>query len=140
MPRRSKYSPLVEEADLVHVNSQYAIVKHNDDREATVSFRHLAPASTSSDICSANVDNSNLNKNNNDANNKDNNLTNNYLYITLTNGTERDYNFSKLQGVDTSDIVVTTKEIIQARQRACYYDTEIQSSERLVESTDVTES
>ncbi|KAI0990063.1 hypothetical protein GJ496_001823 [Pomphorhynchus laevis] len=40
----------------------------------------------------------------------------------------------------TSNIVGQTEEIIQARQRTGYYDTEILSSERLDESTDVTES
>ncbi|KAI0985749.1 hypothetical protein GJ496_011074 [Pomphorhynchus laevis] len=43
-------------------------------------------------------------------------------------------------GVNISDIVDPTKEIIQARQRACYHDTEIQSSDKLDESTNVTES
>ncbi|KAI0979464.1 hypothetical protein GJ496_002294 [Pomphorhynchus laevis] len=82
MSRRSKYYP-----------------PHNDGREATFSFRHLAPASTSSVLCFDNdkrtetttrVDNSNLNKDNYDETNKYNNLTNNDIFITSKNGTERD--------------------------------------------------
>ncbi|KAI0990080.1 hypothetical protein GJ496_001839 [Pomphorhynchus laevis] len=41
--------------------------------------------------------------------------------------------------MNTSNIVGQTEEIIQARQSTGHYDTEIQSSKRLDESTDVTE-
>ena len=41
--RQSKYEPLVEEAELLDANSQYAHIKLADGAEKTVSLRHLAP-------------------------------------------------------------------------------------------------
>ena len=41
--RQSKYEPLVEEAELLDANSQYAHIKMADGVEKTVSLRHLAP-------------------------------------------------------------------------------------------------
>ena len=43
----SKYDPLVDEAELVEANPQYAHVRLNDGRETTVSLRDLAPYSPS---------------------------------------------------------------------------------------------
>ena len=39
----NKSDPLVEEVTLIHVNPQYAHVKHSNGRESTVSIKHLAP-------------------------------------------------------------------------------------------------
>ena len=41
--RLNKSDPLVEEVTLIHVNPQYAHVKHSNGRESTVSIKHLAP-------------------------------------------------------------------------------------------------
>jgi hypothetical protein len=41
--RRSKYDPLVEEVDLIEVNPEYALIRHNNGKESTVSLKHLAP-------------------------------------------------------------------------------------------------
>ena len=40
---RNKYDPLVDEVELVRANPNYAVVRHPDGREATVSTRDLAP-------------------------------------------------------------------------------------------------
>jgi len=40
---RNKYDPLVDEVELVRANPNYAVVRHADGREATVSTRDLAP-------------------------------------------------------------------------------------------------
>ena len=42
--RKNKYDPLVEEAELLHANPQYAHVKLSNGRETTVSIKDLAPA------------------------------------------------------------------------------------------------
>jgi len=42
--RSSKYSPLVEEVDLVEANPDYALIRRPDGKESTVSLKHLAPA------------------------------------------------------------------------------------------------
>ena len=41
--RQSKYDPLVEEVMLLDSNPQYALIRHKDGRESTVSTRQLAP-------------------------------------------------------------------------------------------------
>lgn len=41
--RTSKTDPYVEEVTLVHVNPQYAHVRHANGKETTVSLKHLAP-------------------------------------------------------------------------------------------------
>ena len=41
--RQSKYDPLVDEVELLDVNTNYAHVRFQDGRETTVSLRHLAP-------------------------------------------------------------------------------------------------
>lgn len=41
--RSSKYDPLVEERKLIKANPDYALVRYNNGREATVSLRDLAP-------------------------------------------------------------------------------------------------
>lgn len=41
--RLSKYDPLVEEVTVVEANPQYALIRHKDGRENTVSLKHLAP-------------------------------------------------------------------------------------------------
>lgn len=41
--QQSKYDPIVEEADLLDANPQYAHVRFSDGRESTVSLRDLAP-------------------------------------------------------------------------------------------------
>jgi len=41
--RTSKYSPLVEEVDLIEANPEYALIRRPDGRESTVSLKHLAP-------------------------------------------------------------------------------------------------
>jgi hypothetical protein len=38
--RHSKYDPLVEQVDLIEANPQYALIRHSDGREATVSLKH----------------------------------------------------------------------------------------------------
>ena len=43
--RTSKTEPLVDEVELIGVNSHYAHVRYPDGREMTVSTRHLAPCS-----------------------------------------------------------------------------------------------
>lgn len=43
--RQSKYEPIVDEVELLEANPQYAHVRFQDGREATVSVRHLAPKS-----------------------------------------------------------------------------------------------
>ena len=45
--RSSKYDPLVDEAELLEANPQYAHVRLNNGRETTVSLRDLAPYSPS---------------------------------------------------------------------------------------------
>ena len=40
---RNKYDPPVDEVELVRANPNYAVVRHPDGREATVSTRDLAP-------------------------------------------------------------------------------------------------
>ena len=42
--RQSKYDPLVDEVELLDVNTNYAHVRFQDGKETTVSLRHLAPA------------------------------------------------------------------------------------------------
>lgn len=42
--RHTKYEPLVDEVELIEANPQYALVRHPDGRQATVSLRDLAPA------------------------------------------------------------------------------------------------
>ena len=42
--RLSKYEPVVEEAELLECNPQYAHVRYTDGREETVSLRQVAPA------------------------------------------------------------------------------------------------
>ena len=42
--RHSKYDPLVDEVELLDVNTNYAHVRFQDGKETTVSLRHLAPA------------------------------------------------------------------------------------------------
>ena len=46
----SKYSPIVEEVDLLECNPQYAFIKMPDGRETTVSIRQLAPAGEKADM------------------------------------------------------------------------------------------
>lgn len=41
--RQSKYDPVVDEVELLHVNPEYATVRFNSGRESTVSLKHLAP-------------------------------------------------------------------------------------------------
>lgn len=41
--RNSKYEPLVDEVELIEANPQYALVRHVDGRESSVSLKHLAP-------------------------------------------------------------------------------------------------
>ena len=41
--RKSKYDALVEEAELLHANTQYAHMKLSNGRETTVSIKDLAP-------------------------------------------------------------------------------------------------
>ena len=41
--RNSKYDPIVEEAELIHANPQYAFVKLKTGHETTVSLRDVAP-------------------------------------------------------------------------------------------------
>lgn len=41
--RSSKYEPLVDEVQLVHATPNYAQVRYQDGREATVSLRDVAP-------------------------------------------------------------------------------------------------
>ena len=41
--RNSKYDPLVDEAELIEANPQYAHVRLSDGRETTVSIRDIAP-------------------------------------------------------------------------------------------------
>ena len=41
--RQSKYDALVEKVELLESNPDYALVRHPDGREQTVSVRHLAP-------------------------------------------------------------------------------------------------
>ena len=49
--RHSKYDPLVEEVMLIESNPQYALIRHRDGKESTVSIRQLAPSGNStSDI------------------------------------------------------------------------------------------
>ena len=45
LARKSKYNPLVEEAELLHANPQYAHMKLSNGQEKTVSIKDLAPAS-----------------------------------------------------------------------------------------------
>ena len=47
--RQSKYEPLVEEVTLVESNPQYALIRRQDGKEATVSIRQLAPSGSSLD-------------------------------------------------------------------------------------------
>ena len=42
--RYTKHDPLVDEVELIEANLQYALVRHPDGRQATVSLRHLFPA------------------------------------------------------------------------------------------------
>ena len=46
--RHSKYDPLAEEVELIEANPQYALIRHPDGREATVSLKHLAPSGNES--------------------------------------------------------------------------------------------
>ena len=39
----SKYDPLVEEADLIEAEPQYAYIKYPNGRESTASIKDLAP-------------------------------------------------------------------------------------------------
>lgn len=41
--RHSKYDPLVEEVELLEANPEYALIRHQDGKESTVSLKHLAP-------------------------------------------------------------------------------------------------
>ncbi|CAI6371236.1 unnamed protein product [Macrosiphum euphorbiae] len=41
--KSSKYDPLVEEAELIEANPEYALVRYNNGRESTVSLKDLAP-------------------------------------------------------------------------------------------------
>ncbi|GFV78344.1 putative retrovirus-related pol polyprotein from transposon opus [Trichonephila clavipes] len=41
--RANKYEPIVQEVELIEANPDYAHVKLGDERETTVSIRHLAP-------------------------------------------------------------------------------------------------
>lgn len=41
--RRSKFDPLVEEVELLEVNPTYALIRHENGKESTVSIKHLAP-------------------------------------------------------------------------------------------------
>ena len=41
--RHSKYEPLVEKADLIHVKSQYPHIQFSGCREATVPLKDVAP-------------------------------------------------------------------------------------------------
>ena len=41
--RHNKYDPLVEEAELIEANPEYALVKFPDGRETNISLKHLAP-------------------------------------------------------------------------------------------------
>ena len=45
--RHSKYDPLVEEVMLIESNPQYALIRHKDGKESTVSIRQLAPSGNS---------------------------------------------------------------------------------------------
>ena len=45
--RHSKFDPLVEEVMLLESNPQYAVVRHRDGKESTVSIRQLAPSGDS---------------------------------------------------------------------------------------------
>ena len=46
--RHSKYDPFVEEVTLLESNPQYALIRHQDGKESTVSIRQLAPPGKSS--------------------------------------------------------------------------------------------
>ncbi|XP_031338116.1 uncharacterized protein LOC116167022 [Photinus pyralis] len=46
--RTSKYSPLVEEVDLIEANPEYALIRRANGKEVTVSLKHLAPTGDSS--------------------------------------------------------------------------------------------
>ena len=48
--RQSKYDPLVEEAELIEANPEYAFVRFNNCCESTVSLRDLAPCHPRSDV------------------------------------------------------------------------------------------
>ncbi len=41
--QQSKKEPLVDQAELLQANPQYAQIRYPDGRESTVSIRHLAP-------------------------------------------------------------------------------------------------
>ena len=41
--RNSKHDPLVDEVDLLEVNPTYAMIRHLDGRESSVSLRDLSP-------------------------------------------------------------------------------------------------
>ena len=45
--RHSKFDPLVEEVMLLESNPQYALIRHKDGKESTVSIRQLAPSGNS---------------------------------------------------------------------------------------------
>ena len=48
--RQSKYDPLVDEVDLLEANPLYAHIRYNDGRESTVSLKHLAPCTETSQL------------------------------------------------------------------------------------------
>ena len=59
--RQSKYDPLVEEVELLEVNPDYALVRHENGRESTVSVKHLGPRGNI-ELLEPNIDSETKNK------------------------------------------------------------------------------
>ena len=55
--KNSKYEPDVTEVELLEANAQYAYIKYPNDRESTVSLRHLAPIERKNNFNSQNFNN-----------------------------------------------------------------------------------
>ena len=54
--RNSKYDPLVDQAELIEANPQYAQVRLSDGRETTVSLCDIAPYTPQSESSPAEID------------------------------------------------------------------------------------
>ena len=57
--RTSKYDPVVDEVDLLHVTPNYALVRLPNGRETTVSLKDVAPYTSADSNNIVNIDNKN---------------------------------------------------------------------------------